>query len=56
MANSSNAYATERPLQTSIVDWVAKNDQMDMARSQEQREIEQIAQAKEDKKTALLII
>ncbi|WP_395073863.1 hypothetical protein [Flavobacterium sp.] len=37
MANSSNAYATERPITTSITDWVAKQAGMDLAYKQEKR-------------------
>ncbi|MEN9655121.1 MAG: hypothetical protein RL311_29, partial [Bacteroidota bacterium] len=49
MANSSNAYATERPLQTSITDWVAKQADMDLAYKQEKRLADAEAERKKDK-------
>lgn len=52
MANSSNAYATERPLQTSITDWVAKQADMDLAYKQEKRLADAEAERKKDRDVA----
>ena len=52
MANSSNAYATAKPIETNITDWVAKQANMDLAYKQDKRLADAEAEKSKDKKKA----
>lgn len=52
MANSNNAYATVRPLQGNVSDWVNQEEGMNLAYRQEQRQIDALDQARRDKAKA----